>query len=144
MKGDIGDDKDDYVKEIGTVDPLGDFNKMIKNREQDLVKDGLKQIQSVIERFIRSSLDGDLYDKAMETLKAFRDAGVSEDEAPTFNKFLEKIKDTHATGPHHGFFALMVKENISLITKDESEISSIITAQEAADFLKVIVEKPKG
>ena len=33
VKGDIGGDKDDYVKEIGTVDPLGDFNKMIKNRE---------------------------------------------------------------------------------------------------------------
>lgn len=33
MKGDIGEDKDKYVKEIGTVDPLGDFNKMIKNRE---------------------------------------------------------------------------------------------------------------
>lgn len=93
MKGAIGDDKDDYVKEIGTVDPLGDFNKMIKNRERDLVKDGLRQIQSVIERFIRSSLNGDLYDKALETLKAFREAGVSEDEAPTFNKFLEKIKD---------------------------------------------------
>ena len=42
MKGAIGDEKDDYVKEIGTVDPLGDFNKMIKNRERDLVKDGLR------------------------------------------------------------------------------------------------------
>lgn len=79
----------------------------------------------------------------MECLRSFRDAGVTEDEAPTFNKFLEKIKDTHASGPHHGFFAMMVKEKLSLITKEESEISSIITAQEAADFLKVIASKPK-
>ena len=63
----------------------------------------------------------------METLKAFREAGVSEDEAPTFNKFLERIKDQHSTGPHSGFFEMMVKENVSLITRDESEISSIIT-----------------
>lgn len=88
-------------------------------------------MQAVIERYVRSSLNGDLYQKAWECLIEFRAAAISEDEAPTFNKFMEKIKDNYAGGPHAGFFKLLIENKFSLITKNESEISSVVTESEA-------------
>lgn len=96
-------------------------------------------MQAIIERYVRSSLNGDLYDKAFECLSQLRQAAVSEDEAPTFNTFLEKLKDMYSSGPHQGFFEMLVKEKCSLITKQESEISSVVTPEEAAAFLKLNV-----
>ena len=57
-------------------------------------------MRSIVERYVRCSLNGDLYMKALECLKAIRQACVKEDEAPTFNKFLGSIKDKFAIGPH--------------------------------------------
>lgn len=43
MKGQIGDDEDaDAIKEIGSVDPIGDFKKMVTNRKTDMVKEALR------------------------------------------------------------------------------------------------------
>ena len=126
------DDEDpDAVKNVGSVNPVGDFKKMISDRKTDRVASAMRQIQTVIERYIRSSLNGDLYEKAWECLQQLRAAGISEDEAPTFNKFMEKIKDNYASGPHAGFFKMIVDNKFSLITKAESEISSIVTKSEA-------------
>ena len=73
-------------------------------------------MQSIIERYIRCSLNGDLYEKAFDCLKEVRKACISEDEAPTFNKFAEKIKEKYSSGPHAEFFKLLVKSRLSLIT----------------------------
>ena len=100
-------------------------------------------MQAIIERYVRSSLGGDLYDKAFECLSQLRQAAVSEDEAPTFNKFLEHLKSLYSTGPHQGFFAMLVKAKFSLITKQESEISSVVTPAEAEAFLKEACIQPK-
>ena len=87
------DDEDpDAVKQVGSINPVDDFKKMISDRKTDRVSTALRQMQQVIERYIRCSLNGDLYEKALECLINLREAAVQEDEAPTFNKFLEKIK----------------------------------------------------
>lgn len=93
MKGQIGDDEEEAIKEIGSVDPIGDFKKMVTNRKTDMVKEALRQMQSLIERYIRSSLRGDLYDKAIECLQNAREASITEDEAQCFNTFMHKLKD---------------------------------------------------
>lgn len=139
------DDEDpDAVKEVGSVNPIEDFKKMISDRKTDRVSSALKQMQAVIEKFIRSSLNGDLYDKAFDCLQAMRNAAVSEDEAPTFNTFMHKVKDSYSSGVHSGFFEKLKKAKFSLIRKDESEISSVVTKPEAESFLQVDVIKPKA
>jgi len=46
----------------------------------------------MIERFVTNSLNGDLYQKAIECLKALRETCVKEDEGAAFNKYMEKLK----------------------------------------------------
>lgn len=132
------DDEDpDAVKQIGTVNPVKDFQKMITDRKVDRVSNALKQMQEVIKTFIRKSLSGDLYDKAFECLETMRRGAISEDEAQTFNRFLHSIKDEFAHGLHSGFFKKMKTNKLSLITKNESEFSSCVTKDEADIFLKI-------
>lgn len=138
-----GDDEDDSIKQIGSVNPIDDFGKMITDRKTDRVSDAIRQMQAIIERYIRQSLNGDLYEKALECLIALRKACVTEDEAPIFNKFLEKVKDLFAHGPSRAFFQLLVNNNLSLITKGESAISSIVTDEQARNFLKLDEVRPQ-
>ena len=77
------------VKEISSVNPISDFNKMIKDRKVDRVGEAISQMQKMIERFIINSLKGDLFDKALDCIKELRKACVEEDEAPSFNRFAE-------------------------------------------------------
>jgi ATP-dependent DNA helicase 2 subunit 2 len=109
---------------------------MISDRKVDRVQDALKQMQAIVDRFVRCSLNGDLYEKAYECLKAIRAACVTEDEAPVFNKFANRIKDSFGIGPHKDFFGMLIKDKLTLITAVESEISSMVTEQEALEFLK--------
>jgi hypothetical protein len=46
----------------------------------------------MIERFVKNSLKGDLYDKAIECLKSLREGCINEDEGEVFNKFMERVK----------------------------------------------------
>lgn len=62
------DDGDDAIKQIGSVKPIDDFKQMVSDRKVDRVQDALRQMQSIIERYIRCSLNGDLYEKAFDCL----------------------------------------------------------------------------
>lgn len=115
---------------------------MISDRKTDRVSTAIRQMQQVIDRYVRCSLNGDLYQKALECLNQLRNAAVSEDEAPTFNKFMEKLKDQYSEGSHKEFFRMLQKHNLSLITNQESEISSVITPEEAKAFLTTALVKP--
>ena len=70
LKGDKDpDDEDpDAVKQIGTVNPIDDFKKMISDRKTDRVSTAIRQMQQVVDRYVRCSLNGDLYQKAFECL----------------------------------------------------------------------------
>lgn len=61
QKGNGFEFKDEEVKEIKSVDPIGDFKKMISDRKVDRVGEALSQMQTMIERFVKNSLQGDLY-----------------------------------------------------------------------------------
>jgi ATP-dependent DNA helicase 2 subunit 2 len=130
--------EDDVVKEISSVNPIADFTKMINDRKTDRVGDAIMQMQKMIERFVIHSLKGDLFDKALECMKTLREACVNEDEAPSFNKFAERIKGIALknSNENENFFRLMVDSNLSLITKHESSISSIVEPKEATEFLQ--------
>ena len=103
------DAKDDGTKHVGTVDPIGDFKAMISDRKTDRVDSALHQMRDVIERYVRGSLNGDIYDKALDCLLELRKAAISEDEAPFFNKFMQSLKEKFSQGSHAGFWKLLVK-----------------------------------
>lgn len=110
---------------------------MISDRKVDRVNSALEQLKSIIDRYVRGSTEGDLHDKALEMLKELRKACVSEDEAPFFNKAITVLKEKYSRGAQAGFWLLVTKEKISLITCQESEFSSIVSPKEAEDFLKL-------
>jgi ATP-dependent DNA helicase 2 subunit 2 len=122
------------VKEITSVDPIGDFKKMVSDRKVDRVGDALGQMQTMIERFVKNSLKGDLFDKALECLQAMRETCIREDEAQRYNEFLHRIKRVFAKGSHAEFFQRLAAlgKAASLITTKESAISSNVTEEEAA------------
>jgi ATP-dependent DNA helicase 2 subunit 2 len=122
---------DDGMKAIGSVDPIGDFKAMIGDRKTDRVNSALKQMRDIIDKYIKNSMQGDIYDKALECLMALREACINEDEAPTFNKFMAVLKEKYQHGSQSGFFMLLVNKKVSLITSLESEFSSVVSPKEA-------------
>lgn len=132
------DPKDNSTKHIGTVDPIADFKTMVNDRKTDRVNSAMTQMRDVIERYIRGSLNGDIYDKALDCLLELRKACVNEDEAPFFNKFMATLKEKYSQSKtHYGFWHLLSKQRVSLITCLESELSSVISPKEAEDFFKM-------
>jgi len=129
LKLDGRDEDDDQVKkgivkEIGSINPIADFNAMITDRKVDRVSDAISQMQKIIERFISNSLKGDLYDKAFECFKELRHACVKEDEAENFNGFAALMKSEFASGDQP-FFDKVKDAGVSLITKGESFSSTV-------------------
>ena len=66
----------------------------------------------MIKRQVDASIGGDLFDKAMECLLSLREGCVREDEAESFNKFLETV------AKNEDFFVVIRQHKCSLITKE--------------------------
>ena len=129
------------MKEISSVNPIGDFKKMVSDRKVDLVETAINQMQTMIERYVKQSLKGDLYGKAIECLAALRETCVVEDEAVKYNDFLKRIKRIFGgeVGNSHSDFYHMLRDaakdtKLSLITDIESATSSIVTENESKKF----------
>ena len=67
---------EEEVKEISSVRPIEDFNKMVSDRKVDRVGTAISQMQTLIERMVKNSLKGDLYPKALECLGRLRETCV--------------------------------------------------------------------
>ena len=97
-------------------------------------------MQKMIERFVESSLKGDLFDKAIECMKELRYASVREDEAQSFNKFAEKMKlSVLKDVDKEEFFKKMSAEKLTLITKHES-VDSTVEQDEANQFMEYTIK----
>jgi hypothetical protein len=90
-------------------------------------------MQKIIERFVMTSLKGDLHQKAIDCYKELRQACVNEDEADSFNRFANKVKNMYRNGPNEAFFELLKQQKLTLITKAES-FSSKLDQQDAIDY----------
>lgn len=88
----------------------------------------------MIKRFIDSSMNGDLFDKALQCLVAMREGCIKEDVAEEFNVLAKQLK----RNPE--FFKKMQEAKCGLITKHESNLSSNVDQKEANEF---ITQAPK-
>ena len=144
MKGEgkdpFGKDENE-VKEISSVDPIGDFEKMTGDRKVDRLDEALPQMMSLIERFVKNSLKGDLYGKAIDCIAAMRKVCVRDDEAGKYNEFMRRIKRVFSRGSYKEFFTMLQQAAmdglpVTLITQKESSISSNVSHEEAQKFLQ--------
>lgn len=62
---------------------------MINDREVDRVDEALTQMKAIILEFVKHSIQGDVYEKAIECLRSMRKACKDNDEAQPFNEFLK-------------------------------------------------------
>jgi uncharacterized protein YeaO (DUF488 family) len=89
----------------------------------------------MVERFIKNSLKGDLYSKAIDCIAQMRQTCIQEDEAQKYNDFMRRVKRSFAKGSYMDFFKMLVEadkaQRLTLITQKESTISSDVTEAEA-------------
>ncbi len=105
-------------------------------------------MMALIERFVKNSLKGDLYGKAIDCIAAMRKVCVRDDEASKYNDFMRRIKRVFSRGSYKEFFSMLqqaAKDGmaVSLITQKESSISSNVTQEEANQYLKIDDEPVK-
>ncbi|XP_065844073.1 X-ray repair cross-complementing protein 5-like [Oscarella lobularis] len=122
------------VKEVGTVDPVGDFNSLVNMKDVDLFDEAFGQMKKRVCQLIFDSLGDQYHGKAMECLKALRDAAVKFREPGKFNEFLIELKEQLIAGRGTIFWVKIKDEKVSLITTAEANDSSV-SAEKAREFL---------
>ena len=132
------DDKDDSApKDIGASHPISDFRDMLDYRKEDLVAKAVKQMQARILELVRVSVDGSLFDKALDCLAALRDGTIREGEADAYNAFLFKLKDNIGSLKNFREFWAVVRSRedafVGLVTNEEAEESDV-TPEQAQKF----------
>ena len=128
--------KEEKVEKVSSMNPVQDFEKMIKDREEDRVEEALKQMRAIILEFIRHSTQGDMYEKALSCLSAMRRACIENDEADAFNNFLKELKNRFSIGIHQSYYETVRRNRIGLITKEES-FKSNVSKEEANEFFGI-------
>ncbi|RHZ85510.1 hypothetical protein Glove_65g19 [Diversispora epigaea] len=130
----------EIVREVGTVDPVKNFEIMILNQSKDMVTIAVEQMSQVVLHFVKTSFGEDLYKKAIECMVVLRQTCAQEDESTKFNDFLKDLKGLcfDSQPPKINFWERVIKERITLISSEETHGSATST-QEAEEFLQ---EKP--
>eukprot|EP00753_Platysulcus_tardus_P006560 PLAT143.8.p2 GENE.PLAT143.8~~PLAT143.8.p2 ORF type:complete len:320 (-),score=154.07 PLAT143.8:1198-2028(-) len=126
------------VRAVGPVNPVQDFNAMLKNREEDLVETAVQGMIVQIKRQIEEG--GSMYyGKALTCLQELRNGCNLNYEAASFNTYLSSAKAAYETGTHAAFWALVVDRGITLISTDEND-GSEVSPEAAAEFLKAAAQ----
>lgn len=122
------------VDTVGVIDPLQDFQSMIKRRDVDLVDKAISEMEAIILKLVHESVKQSYYPKAMDCLVALRVGCIKEQESQQFNTFMEQLKKLFKDKRRDDFWLLTVQKEITLITELESDDSEV-TPQEAIAFL---------
>ncbi|KAK0066306.1 X-ray repair cross-complementing protein 5 [Biomphalaria pfeifferi] len=121
------------VTQVGTVTPVEDFKSLISRRDEDLFEEACDQMQNYIQQIVLQSFGQQNYSKALDCVKALREACIQKMEPNIFNTFLTKFKTFLLTKSKKDFWDLILKEKQVLITKFECEESSV-TKEELDQF----------
>jgi len=124
------------VKNIGTRDPIGDFNKLLSQRSSaDLFERLSASMWEVVRRLIDASY-GDLeFKKAVQCISHLKRSCIVEEEPKQFNEELIRFKGKYVDKDK--LWQLMVQSKVTLICKadfDDEDVCSW-TIQDAEDFL---------
>lgn len=130
------------VKEVGTVSPVEDFMQLINQKDEDLFEKACQMMEKRIIQLVTDSFGSQSYPKAMDCLKALREAAVKNFEPNMFNAFMTELKEQLIKVCRRDFWDTIVHEKLTLISKVESEESKISQC-ESEDFLQMKDDKSK-
>jgi ATP-dependent DNA helicase 2 subunit 2 len=128
----------DKADDVGTTEPVKDFNEMFSRRDMDLVDKAITQMQSVIQKLIRESIEDQYYQKCYDCLVSLRSGCIKEEESEKFNTFLQDLKKQYSNknNRRYNFWKdYIVDKNLTLISSEEADDIDNVTVQEAKDFL---------
>ncbi|KAI8808002.1 SPOC like C-terminal domain-containing protein [Cladochytrium replicatum] len=119
---------DAQVTEVGTVDPVRDFENMIKGKDSSLVDKAIEQMMSVIVKLVSQSLGDQFYTKAVNALASLRKGCILQGDESVFNTFLLDLKaGLTRTGSMAGANGSPVVQNASALSKHGSFWDRIVT-----------------
>lgn len=119
------------ITKIGTIQPMEDFALLLSSGER--FTDLIKQLQDVIVQLATKSMVS-MDDKINKALFVYRDT-AKQKGAHYYNEWIANFKELLKEREKVQLWEMIVNERLGLITKDESEISTV-TAEEAAKFYK--------
>lgn len=122
------------IEEVGTVDPIGDYKKLIDRKDVDNFEEGSKQLQNVTLRLIKESFGDVMYNKSLTCIQTLREEAIRHSEPDMFNEYLKKTRDDLIGTRYAPFWDKIIQEGITLITSDECAESSVST-EEAKQFI---------
>jgi len=129
--------KPESKKIISAITPIEDFREMIDNKNEDLTVKAMQLMSDMIYKLIRESFKGSYYIKAIDCIKAFRDAANDEDEIDLFNSFLNSLKEKFQKEQYMDFWLLFCDNKITLISEKENERSKY-TEKQCQEWLEEI------
>ncbi|CAI5762719.1 X-ray repair cross-complementing protein 5 [Podarcis lilfordi] len=120
------------VTVVGSVNPAENFKVLVRQKNVDF-KDVSQQLINHIHQFLENK--GHLYYmKSIDCIKVFREEAIKLSEVQCFNDFLQALKKRVEDKNLTDFWETVIQDRISLITKEETEGSSL-TAEDAQKFL---------
>ncbi|EHA53989.1 hypothetical protein MCOR27_006885 [Pyricularia oryzae] len=125
---------------ISAENSVPEFKQMLASADKvETIENATKQMGEVVTSFINTSMGDMNYDRAAENMRVMRDELVALEEPVFYNDFLKSLKTKIVSGELNGDRREMwwrIKfEKLGLITKKESEVSSV-TEEEAVQFFK--------
>ena len=132
--------KPESKKTISAITPIEDFREMIDNKNEDLAVRAMELMSDIIRKLIRESFKGSYYIKAIECIKAYRDAANDEDEVDLFNNFLNDLKEKFPKEQYMDFWILFCDNKITLISEEENPKSKYKDSQ-CQEWLEEISKK---
>ncbi|XP_021378174.1 X-ray repair cross-complementing protein 5-like [Mizuhopecten yessoensis] len=140
LEGGMADITRAKVTEVGTVTPVEDFVAFINQKDEDKFEEASQQMQKRVEQIVLDSFGAQFYPKAMDCLQALRKHSIKKSEPGLYNTFMKKFKDVLIAKGRRDFWEQVVAENQGLISKMESE-ESTVSNEEAKQFVSEEEEK---
>ncbi|KAM9629800.1 X-ray repair cross-complementing protein 5 isoform 2-T2 [Morphnus guianensis] len=120
------------VTSVGSVNPAEDFRILVRQKNADF-KDVSQQLINRIDQFLENK-GSQYYMKGISCIRVFREEAMKLFKVQCFNDFLQALKSKVEDKALADFWEILIQDRISLITKDETEESSV-TSEEAEKFL---------
>ncbi|KAI8576665.1 hypothetical protein K450DRAFT_256125 [Umbelopsis ramanniana AG] len=132
------------VREVGAIDPIKDFRAMI-DKEGDFIEEAVQQMSDRIEQLVKESFADQYFEKAKECLQELREQCKKFEEGVQYNDLCRRLKvlcdPSNPQSQRLDFWKLMIKDNITLLSKDESADVDV-SQEEQAQFLTDIRTQP--
>ncbi|XP_064382719.1 X-ray repair cross-complementing protein 5-like [Halichondria panicea] len=121
------------VKQVGTLDPVGDFTTLLK--QGSLLSAACKMLQEVAVKLVKESFGDTYYGKAMDCIQALRSEAIKQSEPTVFNPFLRELKSDFVGTRYAAFWSHVTSEGVTLVSSVECGVSDV-TPEQAKQFIE--------